>query len=107
MKAHLFDPTDPISIMGFQPAFKHACDMNRIHEGAAMWVLLFFVKALASNLNSHLSSATNNAPAVTTVQLAEPLKQKKLLWSYPKVVNYLPKMFTYDQAIAKVDFAYL
>lgn len=53
MKEHYFDPSDPISIVGFLATFKLVCDTNCVHKEAAMEVLLLSVKnALASALNS-------------------------------------------------------
>lgn len=34
MRAHLFDPSDSISIIGFLATLKLACDNSSIHEGA-------------------------------------------------------------------------
>lgn len=44
VKAHFFDPSNPISIIGFVATLKLVCDTNRIHEGATMLILLLFVK---------------------------------------------------------------
>lgn len=44
-------------------------------------------------MNSRMSVATNIAAEVASVQSAELLRQKKLLWSYPEVVNYLLQKF--------------
>lgn len=75
MKAHFFDTSDPISIIGFLATFKFACDTNRIHERADMWVLYFCEEnILASILISRMSAAFNNTPAVAFIRLTEPLK---------------------------------
>lgn len=36
MKTHFFDPSEPISIIGFFAICKPACDTNVIREGVAM-----------------------------------------------------------------------
>lgn len=36
MKAHFFDPKEPISIIGFLATFKLASDTRKIHKGTAM-----------------------------------------------------------------------
>lgn len=74
MQAHFFVLSYHISIIGFLAAFKIACSTNRLDEGVAMWVLLFFVKnALALSLNNRVFAATNLAQAVASLQLTEPL----------------------------------
>lgn len=107
--AHFFDSSYLFSIIGFLVTFKLAFDTNRIQEGVTMWVpLFFFVKnALASSLNICVSAATNIEQAAASFHLIQPLKQKKLFGTYPKVVNYLVMKSASDQARAKMDFANL
>lgn len=69
-----------------------------------MLIITVFVKnAQASTLISGLSAATIIALAVFSVPSAEPLRQKKLLQSFPEFVNYLLKKLANDQAITKMD----
>lgn len=44
MKPHIFEPFKPSPILGFLKNFKLNCDTNGIYEGAAMWLILFFMK---------------------------------------------------------------
>lgn len=36
MKVRFFDPSDPISLIGFLATFELACDTNYIHKEASM-----------------------------------------------------------------------
>lgn len=106
MKAHFFDPKDPISIIGFLATFKLACDTNKIHEGVAMWVLSHYLKdTLANALNSRMCAEDRSA-SLPASERNEP-RSRKLLRSYPEVVNYLFKKISTDQAIAENDAAIL
>lgn len=88
MKAHFFARNEPISIISLPVTFKLACDTNIILEGAAMSELLFFMQnALASILNSRMSSATTATSAAAFVYWEEPLRLEKLLRSYPEAIN--------------------
>lgn len=54
LKANLFDKNDRISIIGFGPIFKLACNTNRIRESAAMYVLPYYINGtLANAIHSH------------------------------------------------------
>lgn len=108
IKAHLYDASDPISVIGLLAAFNPACDINRVYEEGAMNILPFSVKiTLASAWNSRRLVVTGIAPVAASIQSAEPLRQKKLFWSYPGVDNYLLKEFANDQAIAAMNSAIL
>lgn len=73
-----------------------------------MRVLSFFVKnSLALTLNNCMLAGTNITTAAGSVHSVEPLRQKKLLWSYPKIVKYLLKEFANDQAIVQINFSIL
>lgn len=49
---HFFDPKDSFSNIGLLATLELACDTNRIHEGAALWVLPYYVcETLANALN--------------------------------------------------------
>lgn len=37
LKAQMFEPTDPISILSFFPMFQKDFDKNGVHEGSAIW----------------------------------------------------------------------
>lgn len=55
MKTHFFYPIESISILGLLDTIRLACDFRRMHNGAAMCVLLCcFDEALASELNSQM-----------------------------------------------------
>lgn len=108
MKAYFFDRSNPFSIIGFLFTFKPVCKKTSILEGAAMWVLPFFVKNVFSmKRNSHMSAAALITSVVALVNISEPLIPKKHLQSYPKIINYLPKKFANDQAAAGMDIKIL
>lgn len=46
MEIDRFDPSDPISIVGFLATFNLANDTNRTNGGAAMWVFSFLLRTL-------------------------------------------------------------
>lgn len=48
LKTSIFDSFDPISILFFISLFQLVCDTYIIHEGAAMWLLHFFMKKRAA-----------------------------------------------------------
>lgn len=82
MNEHCFDPRNLISIIGFLATFKLTCDVTSIHEGAAMEVLLFFIKnSLSATLYSCMTAAAHITLAVTSVKTFELLIQRKLLRS--------------------------
>lgn len=105
MKAQFIDPIDPISLTRFPATFKLECDTETMYEGSDICVLPFFVTdTLATTVNCHMSAATRIKPVVDSVNTTEPLIKKKLLQSYPEVVNYLLRKFVSDQMIAKMDY---
>lgn len=96
-KAHVFDQSDPASIIRILATIKLLCDTIYIHQGLAMAVQPFFVKnALSTTLNSCMSAAACISPAAASVNTNKPLIQKKLLQFYPEVVNLLHKKFAND-----------
>lgn len=102
MKTHFLDLSDPISIICFLSTIKLACSTNRIHEEAAMRVLPFFDKTASTlTLTWCMSAATNITPLIASVHFVESLRQKKLLWSYAEVVNYLLKKFSNTEQLRK------
>lgn len=103
MKAHIFDPKDPISIVGFLATFKLVYDTNNIHEKAAMLVLPNYV-------NNTLDSALNSGRYVCgksfslrAVSVGNEPRSRKFFQSYPKDVNYHLKKYATDQAIGGND----
>lgn len=50
MKSQYFQPSEPITILPFLQTFKWECDVLRIHEGAAMWLLSPYLKVLVEDL---------------------------------------------------------
>lgn len=104
MKAHFFDPINPISIIGFVATFNLACDTNAIYESAAIWLLPFFVKnILATTLNSRMPTAAYINLVAASVSTTEPLIQKHSQRQYPKVVNCLLMKLANYEAIAELD----
>lgn len=70
--------------------------------------LPFFDKnVLGTRLDSCMSKATNIASVVASVNSVESISHGNLLRSYPKLVNYLLKKFTNNEAIGKMDSAFL
>lgn len=60
MKVHIFDPSDPISIIGILATFELACNTKNIQEGAARWLLPSFVNnALATKHNGRMPAAAH------------------------------------------------
>lgn len=100
MNANFFDASDPISIIRFLANFKLTCYKNNIYKGVATWVLLFEVKnTLAPTLKRHMSEAAHINPVFTSANTSKLLMQKKLLQSYPGVVNFSLKISGNEEAI--------
>lgn len=94
MKTNIFDSFDPISIISFLSAFKLACDTNGVHEGAAMWLLHFFMKKpAAAALNSRISLPSKSHRR----------HKEGTLTTYCEVVNYLLETYATDDVIAETD----
>ena len=79
MKGRYFDGRSPISVLNFLAAFKRACDINRVHEGAAFFLINNFVTGTA---RIDLDGQLNDGPA------PEP-DDTDALSTYCSVVNYL------------------
>lgn len=103
MKVHLFEPKNPIPIIGFLATIKIACDTNRIYVGAALWVLSLFIKETIVNALISRMCAEERAAALTATARYNEVRPQKLLPSYPEVVSYLQKKYETDAAIAKYD----
>lgn len=108
MKAHFFDPSNQISIIGFLDKIQLASNTNRIHEGVAMWVHPCFVKnTLAKTSKSWMLAAMHFVPLIASINIFEQTTRKKCFRFYLGVAGYLLKKFASDQAIAEIDSAVL
>lgn len=87
-----FEQYDPITIMGFFPAFPMAFDMNFIHEQAAMWLFHFFMGKPDGPLS-----------VVDRAWQAHIDPFRKKLASYCHVVNYLLNTCIIDDIVAEAD----
>lgn len=105
VKAHLFDPKDPISITEILATFKLSFD-TRIHEGGAMWVLPHYVNETSANHNSRMCATDNSSPIAASVRNADN-RSCKLRRSYPEVTKYLLEKFATIRAITEFDAAFL
>lgn len=93
MKIHNLYPPDPTSFLGFLKNFNFACDINGIHESAAMGLFHFLINNSASAvLNAYLSANFSNRKSSrkTTVK-----------WRY--LTTYLQKVNVLLQAIATYE----
>lgn len=107
MKAHYFEPKEPISIIVFLKTFKLACVTNKIHEGAAMSLLPNHVhETLTNALSSPMCVEDRAAPIIVSLRNNDK-RLRKLLRSYPGVVIYLLKKYATNQEIAEYDAASL
>lgn len=107
MKAQFCDWKDLISFIGTLATFKLACNTHRIHDRAAMRVILHYGnKRLVNALNSCVS-ATGKSSHISLSFHSVDNGFCKFLRSYREVVDYLLKKFSTDQAIAEVDAAIL
>lgn len=69
MKVHFFDRKDPMSIIGSSATFTLVCDAYCIHEGAAIWVIPYYVNVtLVNALNSRTSGKNKSTPLITSVR---------------------------------------
>lgn len=68
-----------------------------------MGTVLFVKNALATTLNGRMYATAHINPVVALDNTPESLIEKKLLRSYPKVVDYFLKKIARDQAIAERD----
>lgn len=101
MKAHFFDTSNPITIIGFLGRLKLACDTNKIHERAAVEALPYYVKhSLANGLHSYMCAEGRSALLSVSVR-EDKTCPRTLLQSYPEVLRFFLKKFVTDQAIAK------
>lgn len=99
MKVHIFNPEEPIPIIGFLATFKAACDTDHTHEGAAMWVLPHCVHELIDNALNSRMWGENSIALFGDLGRNQQQGSQKLSRLYPDIVNYLLKKFATNQAI--------
>lgn len=94
MQKNIRDAFDLMSTIKFLSTFKRACDRNRIHEDAAMWLLpLLLRKPALDALNSKIALSS---------ELCQYHKERTLT-SYSKVVIYFLEAYTTEAFIAKMN----
>lgn len=87
----MLDRSDLVSILGFLFAFQMACETNRIHILAEMWLFhLFMKKPGRAPLNSRIC-LTSSSPA----------RQEEKLTPYCKLANYLLATYAADDVIVE------
>lgn len=102
-----FDSKGSISIINFFPAtFKIARSINRIQDGAAIWMSLHYVNGTLKNTPiSWLCTTEKSLAIAASVRIFE--DGQNLFRSYPEIVTYFLTRFTTDKAIAKFNAALL
>lgn len=99
MERHLFNPSDPISILDFIQTFKRACDNLSIHEGAAVFLTSHFMQGSAKqDLLHHLEGASND-------EIDDDNTSGCALCCYDEVVNHLLQTYANDDIISATDSA--
>lgn len=100
LKAFFFEPKVSISFEKFSFTIRLACNSNKLHAGAAMWVLAHYVQESHVNaLNSCICVKNRFAPLSPTAQ-NEQHRSRELLRSYQVMVNYLLEKYTSGPLIA-------
>lgn len=94
MKLQIFDLSDHISIIIFLSGSNLGCDANGVHEGAAFWLLYFFME--------HLAVAALSACIAIRSKLHK-RQEGGLVTSSCEVVNYLLETYSTDDVIAETD----
>lgn len=86
-------PSDPLSILALSHNCKKGCISNGIHGGAAVWLLLQFMKEPAKTILSYevIAIEDNNT------------HKEGIMTIYCQVVHYLIKIYGTDYVIAKDD----
>lgn len=83
---------DSVSIMGFSPTLKTACDTNGVYKCVALWPLTFFMKKAANiDLISRMLSSKSGKH-----------HNEWKLTSYGEVVRYILEMYATDNVIAEM-----
>lgn len=93
MNSQLLYLMDPISIIGFLHVFKMACDNNGTHEGAAMWLIPFFMKKTAA-------AAITARPSLKAGSSSGTFREVMLI-PHVEVVNHLVNTYATDDIIAE------
>lgn len=93
MKPHIFNGTDPITILNFLQVFKTACNTNGLHEGAATCMFQFYLKEPVRALLS---------ARIRTTSRDKSSRQGKLS-TYFQLVPYLFKAYATDDVIAEAE----
>lgn len=90
MATKKFQPSDPITILPFLRDFKRECDVNRIHEGAAMWLIAKYLNEPAkAQLTSRMTRKGSHASGS--------------LSTYCQVVNNLLRSYAPDDVVAAAE----
>lgn len=95
MRTITFDPYSPIYIISFLSSFKSACNTDRIHEGAVMWLLPLFLKKRAAE--DLISRPGLNGKSYCRRQKEWPLAK------YCVVVNYISETYGTEDGILETD----
>lgn len=83
--------------------FELALGTNKIQERVAVWVLLHYVKETRANeLNSRMRAGNHLSMIAACMHKEEPVP-RKVLRSYPEMVNYMLNKYAADPAIPKKD----
>ena len=90
MKGRHFDNRSPISVLNFLATFKRSCDINRVHEGAAFYLIANFISGVA---RTDFDSQLNDGPA------PEP-DDFDVLSTYCGAINYLLRTYATNETIA-------
>lgn len=98
IKHHLFDRFELTSITGFLCNFKLTRDSDRTYQGAAMWLVHFFVKKLVSSA-LHLRSTSNQKARMRVSSKAN----AATLTTYTEVVSCLLRAYATDVNIASAE----
>lgn len=89
IKSYRFDPADSILAPVFLTTFKLACDLNRNHEGTAVWAIEHFVAdGVDISLNHRMDQSKSVKNITTTVESNRTILQEAVLRFYPKVVSH-------------------
>lgn len=93
LKSQIFDRSDPITILGFVPAFQMMCDMNGLHKGVTRWSSHHFTKKSAAAVPSARPCPTSSCKSL----------QEEYLTSYFEVISYLLSTYATDDKLADAD----
>lgn len=88
----MFNVFNPISVLGFFPAFQMTYDTNGIREDVWMSWFYFSIKSRPRQSQRKYLSAK-----------CQPFTSRRKLTSYAKVINYLWATYATDNFITEVD----